>query len=99
MEAEERPYEPPMLTRAISSLTLGGVGFLCRSFLFALSRTEVHGLDNFLELLDERKDPKKRERGLITGMLWPLYTIHAFTDQQDSLESCKHVRTYHEDTS
>lgn len=67
MAAEERPYEPPATTRAISNATIGAVGFLCRSFLYALSRTEVHGLDRFQALLDERADPERRERGLITG--------------------------------
>ena len=67
MEAEERPYEPPWPSRATSSLIIGGVGFLCRSFLYAFSKTEVHGLERLLSLIDERADPEKRERGLITG--------------------------------
>ena len=65
--AEERPYEPPALTRAIHNVTVGSVGFLCRSFLYGLSRTEVHGLEAFQRLVDERSDPSRRERGLITG--------------------------------
>lgn len=71
MAENERPYEPPMLTRAISNATVGTVGFLCRSFLYVLSRTEVHGLDRFQELIDERSDPERRERGLITGRSIP----------------------------
>ena len=67
MAAEERPYEPPALTRAIHSFTVGTVGFLCRSFLYGMSRTEVHGLAHFQALVDERSDPRNRERGLITG--------------------------------
>lgn len=47
---------------------MGAVGLLCRGFLFGLSKTEVHGLDRFLELLDEREKVEGRERGLITGM-------------------------------
>lgn len=35
--------------------------------MFGANRTEVHGLDKFLEMLDRRKDPEGRERGLITG--------------------------------
>ena len=66
MAAEERPYEPPWTHRALSAFTIGSVGFLCRSFLYGLSRTETHGLDKFLEILDERRDETKRERGLIT---------------------------------
>jgi monolysocardiolipin acyltransferase len=67
MAAEERPYEPPALTRAIHNVTMGTVGFICRSFLYGLSRTEVHGLEHFQALVDERSDPRSRERGLITG--------------------------------
>jgi monolysocardiolipin acyltransferase len=46
---------------------MGAVGALCRGFLYGLSNTEVHGLDGFLELLDERENVERRERGLITG--------------------------------
>lgn len=67
MAAEERPYEPPVLTRATHNFIVGTVGALCRSFLFGLSRTEVHGLEQFQALVDERSDPRNRERGLITG--------------------------------
>ncbi|QIX00515.1 hypothetical protein AMS68_006032 [Peltaster fructicola] len=63
---EERPYQPPWTTRATSALTIGVVGLLCRSFLFALNRTEVYGLEKFLHLVDSRKDPEQRQRGLIT---------------------------------
>jgi len=47
---------------------MGAVGLLCGSFLRVLSRSETHGMDKFLELLDERADVEGRERGLITGM-------------------------------
>lgn len=67
MAADERPYEPPALTRAIHNGIVGTVGFLCRGFLYGLSRTEVHGLEHFQALVDERSDPRSRERGLITG--------------------------------
>lgn len=66
MAAEERPYAPSLPWRAVSSTTLGMVGFLSRSFLFAFNRTEVRGLDGFLEILDSRKDEKSRTRGLLT---------------------------------
>lgn len=67
MAADERPYEPPALTRAIHNGIVGSVGFLCRGFLYGLSRTEVHGLEHFQALVDERSDPRSRVRGLITG--------------------------------
>lgn len=67
MAVVQRPDEPPWTTRTASSITIGAVGFLCRSFLYAFNRTETFGLDNFLRILDSRKDPARRERGLITG--------------------------------
>ncbi|KAJ9639507.1 Lyso-phosphatidylcholine acyltransferase [Coniosporium tulheliwenetii] len=45
---------------------MGVTGLLTRGFLFGASRTEVHGLEGFLKLLDARKDVQGRERGLIT---------------------------------
>ncbi|EMC98619.1 hypothetical protein BAUCODRAFT_572705 [Baudoinia panamericana UAMH 10762] len=63
---ERRPYQPSLLWRATSATEIGMVGLICRSFLFALNTTEVHGLDRFLKVLDSRKDEKARTRGLIT---------------------------------
>ncbi|KAG2413540.1 hypothetical protein HFD88_002729 [Aspergillus terreus] len=57
---------PSLAWRAMSSTTIFGVAALCRSFLFLCSRPEVHGLDSFLELLDSRRDPATRTRGLLT---------------------------------
>lgn len=34
-----------------------------------MNSVEVHGLDNFLDLLDKRKDIEDRERGLLTSTL------------------------------
>lgn len=68
MAEDERPYQPSLPWRITSAATLGTVGFLCRSFLYTLSRTEVHGLDQFLQVLDEREDEQGRTRGLVTGM-------------------------------
>ncbi|KAI9659266.1 MAG: hypothetical protein M1821_001523 [Bathelium mastoideum] len=53
-------------SRLASSLVIGVSGFLCRAFLYALNRTETHGLDRFLRLLDERENVEGRTRGLIT---------------------------------
>jgi monolysocardiolipin acyltransferase len=46
---------------------MGAVGVLCRSFLLGASRLETHGMENFLELLDEREKVEGRQRGLVTG--------------------------------
>ena len=34
--------------------------------MFGTNKTDVHGLDKFLALLDQRKDVDTRKRGLIT---------------------------------
>lgn len=65
---DEQPAAPSWQWQTASKYTMGAVGALCRGFLLRLSTTEVHGLDRFLELLDERENVEERERGLITGM-------------------------------
>lgn len=71
-EDEQQPSAPSWPWRAASSFTMGAVGVLCRGFLLGLSKTEVHGLDGFLDLLDEREHVEGRTRGLITGSLHPI---------------------------
>ncbi|KAI9837721.1 MAG: hypothetical protein M1819_006655 [Sarea resinae] len=41
-------------------------GLISKVFLFGLNKTELHGLDGFRDLLDERRDVQGRQRGLIT---------------------------------
>jgi hypothetical protein len=53
---------------------MGAVGLLCKGFL-GLNKVETHGMEDFLKLLDERKDVEGRERGLITGMQLQLKTF------------------------
>lgn len=58
-------------------MTMFDIGALCRGFLVTLSNLEVNGLEAFTELLDSRRDPSKRTRGLITGKyLHPPVCIH-----------------------
>ncbi|KAH8690145.1 tafazzin [Talaromyces proteolyticus] len=57
---------PSAWWRAGSSLTMFEIGALCRGFLLGLNKLEVNGLESFTELLDSRRDPSKRTRGLIT---------------------------------
>lgn len=66
MPSEEQRLAPSRPWMASSAFTTGAVGLLCRGFLMGLSKTEVNGLDAFLELLDKRKDVEGREKGLIT---------------------------------
>lgn len=69
MQPEERieaPEAPSAPWRAASVFTMGAVGLLCKGFL-GLNKIETHGMERFLQLLDERREPRDRERGLITG--------------------------------
>lgn len=77
MATQERPYQPTLPWRLTSAATFGAVGFLSRSFLYALNKTEVSGLDRFLEILDSRRDEKNRTKGLVTGELLHLQTLLA----------------------
>ncbi|MCJ1354449.1 MAG: hypothetical protein MMC33_004438 [Icmadophila ericetorum] len=66
MSADGHPEQPSLPWRMASSFTMGFIGIICRVAMKAGNHSEMHGLDEFLELLDKREDPKKRERGLIT---------------------------------
>ncbi|TVY25950.1 Lysophosphatidylcholine acyltransferase [Lachnellula hyalina] len=69
MSTPPPPPATPSLSlpwRFSSSLIMGLTGSLSRGFLFGLNRTEVVGLDRFLETLDSRKNVEGRARGLIT---------------------------------
>lgn len=46
---------------------MGVVGSISRLFLYGANTTDVHGLDDFLSLLDKRSDVRNRQRALITG--------------------------------
>lgn len=48
---------------------MGVVGSISRVVLFGANRTEVHGLEDFLKLLDGKRSIEDRQRGLITGKL------------------------------
>lgn len=61
------PTEPSLPWRIGSAILMGFVGINAQLFMFGANTTEVHGLDGFLRILDQRKDPGRRERGLITG--------------------------------
>ncbi len=61
-----------------------------------MNSVEVHGLDNFLDLLDKRKDIEGRERGLLTSTL--ILILRNDTSWADrtgrSFEPHLRVRTY-----
>lgn len=62
-----QPQGPSLPWRVTSSLVLGVSSCISKAFLFGLNKTEVYGLQRFLDILDSRADPAKRQRGLITG--------------------------------
>lgn len=64
---ENTPMEPSLLWRTGSSTVMGLVGGLSRTFLYALNDIETPGLERFLQVLEDRKNPSKRTRGLLTG--------------------------------
>jgi len=66
MRPEEQSEAPSRPWQAASSVTIGAVGLLCKGFLNGFSRVETHGMDKFLQLLDERQDVAGRQRGLLT---------------------------------
>ena len=57
---------PSWLWRTGSYSTLVGIHALCRAALCGFNKTEVHGLPQFLELLESRSDYRQRKKGLIT---------------------------------
>lgn len=69
MGPEDAPRAPSLSWRAASTATIAFTGFLTRAFVRLACATEVHGLDGFVRLLDEREDVNRRQRGLITGKL------------------------------
>lgn len=67
MVQPDPPPQPSLPWRVGSASVMGLVGSISRLFMFGVNRTEVHGLVQFLELLDERRNIDGRERGLLTG--------------------------------
>lgn len=69
MAAADPSSQPSLPWRVGSSIVMGVTGAISRLVLFGANTTEVHGLGNFLELLDQRRNVENRKRGLITGRL------------------------------
>ncbi|KAL2256699.1 hypothetical protein VTK26DRAFT_1264 [Humicola hyalothermophila] len=63
---EPRPQRPSLALRLKSAMVMGMTGVISRVFLYGFNTVEVTGLQKFLDLLDSRKDPAKRQRGLLT---------------------------------
>ena len=71
MPKDESLSPPSLQWRSASTATIALVGLACKSFLkIGVKKTETHGLENFIKVLDERQDVEKRERGLLTGEIF-----------------------------
>lgn len=69
MAAADPSSQPSLPWRISSSIVMGVTGAISRLVLFGANTTELHGLGDFLEMLEQRRDVKNRKRGLITGGL------------------------------
>ncbi len=61
------PQRPPLSLRLKSAMIMGMTGVLSKAFLYGFNKVEVTGLTRFLDILDSRRDPANRQRGLLTG--------------------------------
>jgi len=68
-ESEDRPLPPSLPWRIGSTAVMAFIGSLSRAFMHGANTQETHGLNAFLDLVDERADVSKRRRGLLTGTL------------------------------
>lgn len=68
MGLEDVPYHPSLTWRIASTATIACTGFLAKAFARVACTTEVNGLEDFVKMLDERRDIDGRTRGLITGI-------------------------------
>ena len=94
MSQEGPPEQPSLPWRVASSFTMGFIGIISRVAMKVGNRSEMHGLDEFLELLDGREDPQKRERGLITSTVLLLKQSDLELTLEYSLKSYQRVRMY-----
>ncbi|KAK4031918.1 hypothetical protein C8A01DRAFT_41645 [Parachaetomium inaequale] len=60
------PQRPSFSLRLKSAMIMGMTGVLSKCFLYGFNRVEVTGLSRFLDILDSRRDPANRQRGLLT---------------------------------
>lgn len=61
-----------------SVIVMGGIGTLVRAFMNLPNTQWTHGLDSFLNLVDDREDVGKRKRGLITGGKTPTHAVEDY---------------------
>ena len=94
---EGDPPPPSLPWRFGSATVMGFIGILTRTFMYGANSMETHGLDGFLNLVDERRDIDQRRRGLITGecSLLLAQVSQDLTLAFPSIKSHFHVRTCH----
>lgn len=66
-EEGSEPPPPSLPWRVGSTMVMTFIGSLSRFFMNGPNRQRVHGLEKFMDLLDDREDESARKRGLITG--------------------------------
>lgn len=66
MSGPAPPTRPGLPWRLASVAVMSSVGALSRGFLYGFNNVEVIGLNNLLRMLDKRKAPENRQRGLLT---------------------------------
>ena len=95
MTTASSPGQPSLAWRLGSAFQMGMAGSLSRIIMFGANNTDVYGLDQFCQLLDDREDVDRRERGLITGDDSVRNHGSAFVaDHAYSLQSYEYVRTF-----
>ncbi|KAH8837412.1 hypothetical protein MCOR27_008338 [Pyricularia oryzae] len=60
------PQQPSLTWRNTSSILIGLSVAVSKGFLYGLNKVETIGLERFVELIEQRRDVKKRTKGLIT---------------------------------
>jgi monolysocardiolipin acyltransferase len=57
---------PALPWRLASAAVISSVSAISRAFLYGLNNVQVNGLENLLGVLDQRRKPGGRSRGLLT---------------------------------
>lgn len=91
MSTPNPPLSPSLPWRFSSSLIMGLTGSVSRSFLYALNKPEVIGLEKFMETLEKRRDIDGRQKGLITGTYYLVAERIVLLTDCHSIKPCQRV--------
>ncbi|KAK3900249.1 hypothetical protein C8A05DRAFT_36120 [Staphylotrichum tortipilum] len=64
--ASAPPRSSSLSLRLKSAMVMGMTGVLSKCFLYGFNKVEITGFARFIDLLDSRRDPARRQRGLLT---------------------------------